>query len=307
MIFKDKLTQLNSLIEGEFNQLYTDIIANQNHDGDLLLLLENCSYKADYIDAKYAPAKVGTYIMGPGKEGHSEHAHYDFIHQYRTRFIHPNPLPEYLSLHEYSPERQQEIDKLVSEESITIQLEMLIYLKIWEMDMFIKKLYQLVRLSLGEPYDWHFKIKETNRENAGTDTRQNIIRLDIRDRIKKLYPNLYTAIKTSYKTQIRNSIAHSKYSFLGRNIHPNNFIQTDPAAQIKSVSFDEWIDIFHYTLLIYNNMISLTNKANEHCANLALHNQNKVEIRIGRKFPIEEDTTGQFEFRSEFKDWMPVI
>ncbi len=102
---------------------------------------------------------------------------------------------------------------------------MLIYLKFWEADSTIKKLYQFVRILHGEPYDWYFKISESNRDKNSTGKRQDIILLKIRNRLKEFSSTLYQVIKDTYKTQIRNSIAHSNYSFLSRNIHLNNFIK----------------------------------------------------------------------------------
>jgi hypothetical protein len=72
-------------------------------------------------------------------------------------------------------ERQKEIDELTKIESYSIQMEMLIYLKIWEADLFIKKMYQLVRLNEGQAYDWHFGISESNLANGKTGNRDIII------------------------------------------------------------------------------------------------------------------------------------
>lgn len=184
---------------------------------------------------------------------------------------------------------------------MTIQLEMLIYLKFWEADLVIKKFYQLVRLLYGEPYDWHFKILESSRGSVGIGTRQEIIRKMIRERIKKISPPIYDLIKSTYKTQIRNSIAHSNYSFLGRNIHPNNYIAKDPSCQLRNVPFDEWIDIFHNTLILHNEYIRMKHTINTFYAELAMLDGNSMEIAITR--PDGKQTYTDVEYRQKFEDW----
>jgi len=207
--------------------------------------------------------KLNPHVIGPGKEGHSENAHYKFIHEYRTKNIHDLDYTEYLKLHIYNPERNEEIEKLLKFERNSIQVEMLIYLKFWEADLIIKKLYQFTRAIHGEPYDWHFKIKESNRDSTVTGSRQEIIRLKIRDRLKEHSLPLHDHLKMCYNTQTRNSIAHSKYSFIGRNIHPNNYIKSDPSHQLRCLTFDQWVDMFNGTLVLYNEYIRLKGRVND--------------------------------------------
>ncbi len=197
---------------------------------------------------------LSPYMIGPDAEGHSEDLHYKFIHDYRTGSVAPSNHVDYIAQVTPPIENQKEVNRILDIERSSIQLEMLIYLKIWESDAFIKRFYQLARLINGEEYDWHFKISESNRDNNVTGTRQLIIRTLIRDRFQTLLPSLYNTLQNAYRTQLRNSIAHSKYSFLGRNIHPNNYIPEDPASTLQNVPFDDWIDIFHDT-----NILSLSN------------------------------------------------
>jgi len=242
-------------------------------------------------------------MISPNKEGLSDHSHYEFIHNYRTQAISHLTHEEYIKLHEWLPERKKEIDELVATESMSIQLEMLIYLKVWEADLFIKKLYQLTLLSLGESYNWHFSIAESSRDKEATGTRETIIRKKVRNRLQKKYPTIYSAIKNAYKTQIRNSIAHSNYSFLSRNIHPNNYIKKDKASQLHSISFDEWIDMFHDTMVLYNQIIRCFNNVDLLYAKVAAENKLLMEIRINRKDPSEKTEYHLLKYRQEWKDW----
>ena len=281
MLFKDKLHTISQNLNLEFKDLFTMLLQKQSHVGDLLLVGENGFYFPesktwDNDEKKYSP-----YAIGEGQEGHSASLHYEFIHQYRSSVICNYTCADYLKI--ISSESEQKTENFIKQESYTIQLEMLIYLKIWESDTFIKRFYQLARLLYNEPYDWHFRIQESNRDRSATGKRDDIIRNKIRDRLQKDFPCIYDAFKLTYKTQIRNSIAHSKYSFLGRNIHLNNYIKNDPSSPLHGLTFNEWIEIFHTTMIIYNEYIGLFEDINQYYTNLAKSNDNKIEVRINRE------------------------
>ncbi|MBN1639498.1 MAG: hypothetical protein JW866_11050 [Ignavibacteriales bacterium] len=275
---------------------------NQSHSGNLLLCFLNGFY-SEIVANKNSQncEKLSPYCFGPNWEGYSEQTHYDFINLYRRYFCCNAPSKEYLKQVKYSPERIEIINKLSSDEGLTIQVEMLIYLKFWEMDMVIKKLYELTRIINGEDYDWHFKIAESNRDDKATGKRQDIIRILIRKRIKEKSPLLSKWIIQSYNTQIRNSIAHSNFSIHNRFIQLNNYIEKDPESQIFGITFDEWYKIFHKTLVLHNELIWLKNRVFEHYAQKYLQGE-IIEIQITE---IEEKKRyGQLEYRKEVKDWV---
>ena len=302
MLFIDILNASTNKIKDEFQQLFDSVVKNQSHAGDLLLVLVNGFYNPD-VHNWTLEEKTSPYMIGPNLDGLSEDLHYKFIHDYRTNGLAKITFEEYLSTIEYSSEHKEHIDKLIELESSTIQLEMLIYLKMWEADAFIKKFYQIVRLIYNEPYDWHFKINESNRDDTATGKRHEIIRLKVRERLKEKFPNLYSSFKTAYLTQIRNSIAHSQYSFLGRNIHPNNFVSNDKSAQLRNLPFNDWILMFHETMVIYNQYIGFKNLIMDYYEQEALKNNNICEIRICRKDPKEYIQYLNLRFRPQYKDW----
>jgi hypothetical protein len=303
MLFTDILNKKTNQLQPEFDKLFEDILNNQSHEGDLLLIRVNGSYYPDSNNRDNTLIK-NPYKIGPNTEGHSDHWHYKFIHNYRQNSVSALPFEEYIKNFRWSEEKQQEIDILTESESTSIQLEMLIYIKIWEADLFIKKLYQLTTLAFGEPYDWHFKIKESNRDNSpSTGKREDIIRNKIRDRLKNKYPNIYSAIKNAYKTQIRNSIAHSNYYFIGRYIHPSNYIKNDPASQIEVLPFDEWIDIFHDTMVIYNQLIRFSHLIDNIYSKAAKDNNLLFQVRLNRTDPTEKTEYYLLKYRPEFNDW----
>jgi hypothetical protein len=176
---------------------------------------------------------------------------------------------------------------------------MMIYLKIWEADMTIKKLYEFVRILSGEHYDWYFKISESARDK-GALTRQQIIRKLVRSKVDKISPILSKLIMDTYNTQIRNSIAHSNFYMAGRNIGLNNYIEEDKANQLHNVSFDEWINIFHKTIILYNELIWLSNQTNIIYGDRALSGET-IEIQITEK--IRKPYNLELEYRGAYKDW----
>lgn len=297
MLFDEKLVEIGKKLSPEFDRLFSKIIENQKHTGDLLLIQENGFYNPDVLSWNGLDEKMSPYMIGPGHDGHSYHTHYEFIHDYRSKAITDIKISEYLEELKYSPERINEIDRLKSYESQTIQLEMLIFLKIWEADYFIKMFYQFARLLHSKSYDWHFKIAESNRDAMATGNRQMIIRELVCDKLKDEFPIIFQAFKIAYNSQIRNSIAHSKYSIISRAIRLNNYIEKDLASQLQSISFDDWIEMFHTTLMIYNEQIGLINKSKKYYSDLAENNDNIVQVQINRKYPEETEEIQYLEYR----------
>jgi len=303
MLFKSILNKKTASVQSEFDRFFLDILKNQTHTGDLLLIDINGYYNPEVKSWRSPDNKMCPYMFGPNKEGHSQFLHHQFIGEYLKKSILEQPYEEYVKQHEYSQERFNEISELQKLEGDSIQYEMLMYLKIWEADLFIKQFYQLVRLSEGLEYDWHFSIWESNRDNDATGKRHEIIRKRIRNKIEKKYPEIYAAIKCAFNTQIRNSIAHSKYSMIGRYIHLNNYIADDDASQIKVVSFDEWVDLMHNTLVIYSQLTRILNCAGEFYRKFQEERKGIMEIRINRKDMVPATEFRMLKYRPEWDDW----
>lgn len=69
---------------------------------------------------------------------------------------------------------------------------------------------------------------------------------------------------------------------MSRNIHPHNDVATNPDS-LRNLPFDEWIDMFHLTLAIYNELIGLGNKIQRHYATLAPAQNNEIEVLVPDK------------------------
>lgn len=303
MLFKEILDAKYKELRPQFEQLYRLILTTQTHESDLLLVHLNAFYNPEVREWDNLEERMSPYMFGPNHDGHSEHTHHDFIGEYIKHNMSDMTLPDYLREVEHSEKRRKKIDMLNFDESISIQTEMLIYLKIWESDTFIKKFFQFANLLEGNAYDWHYKLKTTSREKATTGTRDVIIRNKIRDKFKEKIPRLYKAFKDTYNFQIRNSISHSQYSILGRCIQLNNYTEEDAYCQLRVQSFEEWIDRFHETLVVYTLYHEVLASINNNYGVVASQIENKVSIRITRKDPKDDIEYKDIYYRNSFKDW----
>lgn len=305
MLFANKLNEIKSILEPEFDKLFELALKNQSHSGDLLLVCVNGSVNNKVSEFRYSNGEsYSPYVIGPDSSGRADSTHYDFIHQYRQK-IYSMKLEDYQKLHEWSNERKEEINLLLKDEELSIHLETLIYLKIWEGDHFSKVWYHFVQCLLGKPYNWHYKIKSSIRDTDGIAVRHELIRKHIRDKIKPFSEVIYKSFKIAYNTQMRNSIAHSNFSFQGRNFHPNNYIECDPSSQLRYLKFDDWIEMFHTTIILHNSYIWLKNKVNRYYGGIYLKEKTPQEIRI-----IKDNgdiSLTYLKFRPEYDDWKPTL
>lgn len=183
---------------------------------------------------------LSEFAFGPADIGRSEETHHEFISWYYNN-------------HQVNREKflieQKTNNELKKMEDLSINIEKTIYLKFWEADMIIKYFYQLSLLCQGKNYDWYFKVPNYSREGS----KQDIIRLEIRDKLKTICPKFYNLLKETYSPQLRNAIAHSQYLIGNRNIKYLNYCDNPKAySGIKTLTFDKWATYFHNTVLIYN-------------------------------------------------------
>lgn len=307
MLFQQILSDKAEHLLPEFNQLLNEIYKNQTHGGDLLLVSEHGHYYPEAEKWDNGDTKSSAYMVGPGDIGHSQSLHHNFIGTYLRKHLSVESYDEYLAKFKWSEDRVVEIEQLQMDDFYGVQEEMLIYQKIWEMDLYIKYWYQLTRLVYGEDYNWHFEIHQNKRNDKGKK-RHVIIRELVRDRLQTKYPKIYAAINTAYKSQVRNSIAHSKYSFLGRYIHLNNYIEGEEGSEIEVVTFEEWADMIHTTIVLYNMVNIILNRADE--AYFQFYNNEMpegVQIRINKKHPQPATVYQNMKPRGGPGDgWYPV-
>src|SRR6185437_3779327 len=279
MLYKETLDLIRPIAAEAINELFYIAFKNQVHAQDLLIVIENGSYKPDMLNFK--PTPLLPYVIGPAEEGFCEQTMYDFYHSYRTK-VYPR---------QETHERLNKKDKEVIEmEEMTIQLELMIYQKFWETDLILKRLYQLTQLALGKQYEWEFSINNFS-------SRQALIREKVRDELKTVCPKMYSFIKSIYRSQLRNAAAHTQYSFhpMSRIMH---FTNTEPRTQpLRVLSFDDWEQYIHGVIMLYNEMIRAKNEYGSIYAATAQ--------KAGGKLPIFFPGKGEYMYvyDPEFKRW----
>jgi len=233
MLFEDTIIQLSDEVQKAVKELFDSAFKNQSDDGDIFLILLHAFYN------KENESFNRPYVFGFNDEVvHSEHAFYEFFDVVRSFTQPPGTRIDFIA------DSVNDIDNNYAVEKNSIHVEMLTYLKFWESDMIIKKLYQLVRLASGKTYDWNFQI----------GSRSNIVRKHIRDDSKVVAPLFYNLINNCYLSQMRNAIGHSQYNFMfKRDIGLLNF--DGKQHLLRQMSFDEWELKIHYTVLLYNEII----------------------------------------------------
>jgi hypothetical protein len=301
MLFNEILKEKFDTLSPLFNALFDLAIKNQTHSGDLLLVMEH-ALLAEERDLDDPEKQKLYYNIGTGMDYHCETASHDFIRQY-IRSVIDMSYTDYKALHRYSAERSEEIDEIVFEESNTIQTEMLIYLKIWEGEAFLKKMYQVSRLINGMDYDWHLMIGFGGQRTSGIMERFEVIRA-LKENLKEKAPGLFNVVKRTHWSQLRNAIAHSQYAMLGRHIVLNNYVHGKVEHKL-GLDFDEWVDVFHETLTIFTLYEMFFNRVREYYYELTLPHNLKKEIRVQRRFPEERSFLLVLHSNEHLKDWSP--
>lgn len=243
MVFTELLNQFESEVKEAVEELFEKAYSNQKEKNDLLLVIVNGFYDDKNAQALksngYSP-----YVIGPAQIGYSLETLYEFFDYYRKTNILKSDFDSLLAKNETREAAEHN-------ERLSINIELMIYLKFWESDLLLCQLYNLTNLATGEYYDWH--------NTKVLDSRMDLIRNKIQKPIEMICPKMYKLIEDIYSNQIRNAIAHSKYHFIGRALILANKDES-VFYKLYNIPFDNWEERFHKTLLLYNYIIGSINK-----------------------------------------------
>ena len=277
MLLKETLDLVRPFCTAAMDQLFDTAFKNQAHPQDLLLVLENGTYTEKYVN--HPTLKLSPCVVGPNTEGFIKESEYKFYDTYRKNFITKEVIE--FQLHNNK-------DKFITSYEVSVHIEMMIYLKFWESDSNLKEFYELKELALHKPYDWRFSTHDfESKDKKHDDSRNVLIREQIRDQLKNMCPLFYSEIKKIYKSQIRNAIAHSQYTLhsvnsdepLNYNISFHNFdIDPKKYAPIKSMSLDEWAIYIHSVIMLQNEHIRCSKKYKNIYAQKAIENNFSLHI-----------------------------
>ena len=263
MIFIDLIQELNDTVRDAVDELFDAAVRNQSHPQDLLLVDQHGHY-----DEMLTSVQENANVIGPGEIGFGDDTFYKFIDWYRKSNLWDKAKFE---------DQVKNNDDIRNQEELIVQLEQSIYLRFWEAASWVKRYCQLTTLACGERYDWQLKIPVDFRQGSKSE----LIRKNIRDRVKHICPRFYELVKDNYISQIRNAIAHSQFYIIARGIHFLNYSK-DPAAHApcNGLTFDQWYRIFHTTLLMHNETIRAFSQCRERYKRETLKNGNRICIRI---------------------------
>lgn len=290
MLFRETLDKLSPEIDAALDELFDTIKKSQTHEQDLLLVEIN-----GFFDEKLEEPGVkkrfnlSPFVFGPqGWVYYADHTQYRFYDYYRRQIVN-EPRKDFFKDYDSSLEKQAFYD-------ITLQMELMVYLKFWESDRTLKRMYQLSNLAQGKNYDWYFAISQD-------DSRHTIIRGLVRDPIKNICPKYYKVLKDIYLSQIRNATAHSDYYITGRKL---GFCNHDPNnhAPLTQIDFDEWEDRFHKLILLYNGLIGRFEKYHQEYIQQQEGKEYGLQIRLTERNGNEKHGWVKYFVDPHKADWM---
>jgi hypothetical protein len=231
MVFIELLKKYEAEIKEAVDELFENAYKNQKVDTELLLVIIHGYYDGKHEEF-FRKEKLSPYVFGPDHIGYSLDSFYEFFHFYRTTHKSKKKFLKLLSGAETKEEAEYH-------ERLTLNLELLIYLKFWESDLLLRQLYNLVNLASGKYYDWSFTPPdaEKKKNSSGKFSRRPFIRNHIQAPMKTVCPKFYSLIEDNYSAQIRNAIAHSKYYFMGRNLQLANKKENEH-YELHNIQFD---------------------------------------------------------------------
>jgi len=285
MLFKETLDRLRPEVEAAVNELFDAIQRNQSHPQDLLLTR---------IGRYDGPGMTGYKPFGPGEgswEREAENTQYEFYDFYRRQYE-TAPRVEFFK-------NALADEQLLKSVGLSMQLELMIYLRFWETDRLLTKLYHYTQLALGTPYNWQYRIDPDMK-------RHKLIREDIRDPLQTICPTYYALLKRMYRSQIRNAVAHSQYYITGHHIGFNNY-KAGTYSDLTQKPFDWWEAIFHTVILFYNELIRHDQQLNDRAKR-----QDQLSAGAGIQIKYTDPTLGKedlvywkYNYERDIWDWAP--
>ncbi|MCB9165600.1 MAG: hypothetical protein H6592_14395 [Flavobacteriales bacterium] len=234
MLFKETLDRLTWEVKEAVDEIFTTIDQRQTHPNDIVLPKWGW-YSEQRMDG-YKP-------FGPGLGGwdaETEHTQYEFYDSYRRQYVKGSRKVFYTKI---SSDQKAKKDIRLS-----IQMELMLYLRFWETDRILTKLFHYTQLALGKPFNWQYKLDPDKKNHL-------LIREEIRDPLKQICPKYYALLKKMYKSQIRNAVAHSQYYITDNHVGFTNYAPAKHAPFAQE-SYDWWEEIFHTVILFYNELIA---------------------------------------------------
>jgi len=284
MVYNETLIKYDKIVKDSIKELVDLADKNQKNENDILLVYLNGWKNLEYEEA-FRKSNLSPFIIGPGLLGHCVSSFYEFYDDYRSNIIHKSAITD----------ETRKTQEFLKKEQLIVDIELLIYLKFWEADLILFKLFNLVQLATAQDYNWDL-------QSGFLGSRRNVIKIEIQKAIETLCPQLYSLIEETYSTQIRNAIAHSKYFLSNRMIHFANKRESKH-YKISNIDFDNWEIMFHKIILLYNHLLLQLDLINQKYIEKAKDKFYGLSIRIPEKGKLNLDKVFWIKYDDSRKDW----
>lgn len=270
MLFIDTLTRLYTELKPIVEQAFNLAYQNQSNQGDLLLI---------FAHGHRDPILPNGVFTGYGHMGHSMRSQMAFISEFR-KLMYPNKQAYYSAL--------QESPRTTPTEELSIQLELYVYQKLWELGMFQKRIYQLSRLISGEPYEW---------DGLPSRTYNNVI--ESMERIENPCPLLHQWIGESYDNKVRNAIAHSDFYTILEG-EDKGIMFLDDSEPYYFMPLNEWNEKATKSLLLENAFSENLARYSGIYRNIADGNNGCISVSV----PFTHNTNVRLAFDEPNNSWI---
>lgn len=290
MVYKELLEKYDQEIKNVVEKLLEKAEKNQANENDIFLVyLHGFKHPNEKLFRKNG---LSPYMKGPDFVGHSLNNFLDFFNAYNeSNFVNRKDFYKLL-------EDEEKKDEALRSERLSIEVEFMIYLKFWEADLILRRLYNLARLISGNDYQWDF--------NKGVFSERKTLIVDhIQKPLKKSNPKLFNLLDEIYTSfvrseiPLRDTIAHSNYSFQGRNI----WFMNDRGKQLN-LSIESWEIIYHKTFLFGYYFFKCLNDLNLKFIESAEGKHFGIMIRIPerKEIGLKKDKWVKYDHKRE--DWV---
>ncbi len=280
MLFEETIEKYDNEVKSAVDELFAKAYSHQSNDTDLLLVLMN-ALKTDYPPETLKRLDIDNYQIGADIIGFRYNSFYNFINQYGCKVF-----------------RKDDLDvKLLNsnDRDYFIENELIIYLKFWETDLILRRLYNIARLARGEKYDWEYNQSFFN-------TRRILVKDNIQKNLAKISPKFNKLINEVYISQIRNAIAHSQYYLMYDSIILTNKNESKHYT-IEAISFNDWEVRFHKNILLYHHLIRCNKEYLEKFQEKVKGRYNGLKVVFPEIGKMGIDKIGWVKYDEHFKRW----
>ena len=176
MLFEETIEKYDDEVKNAVDELFAKAYSFQQNDTDLLLVLLN-ALKTNYPPDTLKRLNSEDYQIGTDIIGFRYNSFYNFINQYGD---------EVFRKEDQAVKRLDSIDR-----DYFIEYELIIYLKFWETDLILRRLYNIARLARGEKYNWEYNQSFFN-------ARRKLVRDKIQKNLAKISPKFNKLINEVY-------------------------------------------------------------------------------------------------------------